>query len=181
MSTFREDLDRAISYHGHLCSGQIIGVRMARAGVEYLAIHDPLTYRDLIVYIENDRCIADAIGTVTGCTIGKRKLKCFDYGKSAATFLDIKTGNAVRISSKKYIYPPEGEDLIVFFESLSDEEIFNIQPVEVAIKAEDLPGPPLYIAECEKCGETVLDGRAITIDKHIFCKSCHQDTYYKLK
>ena len=79
MTSFDEDLKRAVDYHGHICAGQIIGVRMARLGLSLLNIDEPNTYRDLIVFIETDRCLADAIGTVTNCKIGRRRLKVYDF------------------------------------------------------------------------------------------------------
>ncbi|MEG1585083.1 MAG: FmdE family protein, partial [Anaerovorax sp.] len=72
MISFHEDLERAVKYHGHLCSGQVLGVRMARMGMRLLGIEDPDNFRDLIAYVETDRCIADAVGTVTGCKLGRR-------------------------------------------------------------------------------------------------------------
>ena len=115
MQSFAEDLDEATTYHGHLCAGQIIGVRMARRGLELLGVDNPKEFRDLIVYVECDRCLTDAIGTVTGCKIGKRNLKCMDYGKSAATFLNIQTKEAIRLNTREYFSAPEGADLVEFF------------------------------------------------------------------
>ena len=70
MRSFEEDLNRAIAFHGHLCGGQITGVRMARYALKYFGIDDPDHYRDLIVYAECDRCLTDAIMVVTGCHPG---------------------------------------------------------------------------------------------------------------
>lgn len=181
MRTFREDLTEAIAYHGHLCSGQILGVRMARMAMSYLGIQDPKNYRDLIVYVETDRCLADAIGTVTGCKIGRRRLKWMDYGKTAASFLDLQTKKAVRILRTKHIYPPEDTDMIEFYESMKYEELFELREVEILIRPEDLPGKPLVVTRCEICKEEILDGRHIEIDGHIFCKGCHQGHYYRKK
>ena len=80
MRSFEEDLSRAITFHGHLCGGQITGVRMARYALKYFGIEDPDHYRDLIVYVECDRCLTDAIMVVTGCHPGKRRMKCLDFG-----------------------------------------------------------------------------------------------------
>ncbi|RPF42175.1 formylmethanofuran dehydrogenase subunit E [Hydrogenoanaerobacterium saccharovorans] len=181
MNSFREDLKRAVDYHGHLCSGQVLGVRMARMGLRLLGIDDPLAFRDLIVYVETDRCIADAVGTVTGCKIGRRRLKWMDYGKTAVSFLNLQDGQAVRIYREKLIYPADGEDLVEFYEALSDEELFIAQPIEIPIRPEDMPGKPIMAATCEICGEEVIDGRHIQVDGHIFCKGCHGGHYYRVK
>lgn len=109
MRSFEEDLSRAITFHGHLCGGQITGVRMARYALKYFGIDDPDHYRDLIVYVECDRCLTDAIMVVIGCHPGKRRMKCLDFGKQAATFFDLKRNEAIRLVnvSEKC---PKGED-----------------------------------------------------------------------
>src|SRR5204862_6277311 len=79
--------------HGHLCAGQILGVRMAMLGLEKLGIQDPrgVDRKRLITFVEIDRCATDAIMVVTGCRLGKRALKFRDWGKLAATFIDVNT------------------------------------------------------------------------------------------
>lgn len=181
MTSFYEDLKRAVDYHGHLCSGQAIGVRMARMALRLLEIENPLSFRDLIVYVETDRCLADAIGTVTGCKIGRRRLKWMNYGKTAASFLNLKTGKAVRITRKQRVYPPDGGDIAEFYAAIPDEDLFCAQEIEIPIRPEELPGKPLSVVTCEICGEEVLDGCHVEIDGHFFCKGCHGGHYYRVK
>jgi formylmethanofuran dehydrogenase subunit E len=100
-SGFRSLLEKAASFHGHMCGGQPLGVRMAMAGLRELGMTKRSKRHDLIVYVEVGRCIADAIQVVTGCTVGHGRLKLVDYGKFAATFVDISSGKAVRIVSRK--------------------------------------------------------------------------------
>ena len=179
MNTFMQDLDEAITYHGHLCSGQITGVRMARFAMKLLGIDDPKGFRDLIVYVECDRCLTDAIGTVTGCKLGRRNLKWMDYGKSAATFLNLKTGEAIRITRGKTESPPDGADLVAFFEKIPDEEMFIYSHVNVLYQPEDLPGKPLSASlTCPKCGEKVMDGRQVIHNGAEMCKACAHGAYY---
>lgn len=181
MNSFIEDLKEASDYHGHLCSGQILGVRMARYGLKLLNIDEPKEYRDLIVYIETDRCLADAIGTVTNCKVGKRTLKVKDFGKMAATFYDIKSGNAYRIYKKFNKYADKNEDIVEFFNEYSDEELFDIEEVRVNIKLEDFPGPPIKETICSKCGEEILDGKEVVKDGRDYCKYCLGEDYYGAK
>ncbi|MDR2737126.1 MAG: FmdE family protein [Gracilibacteraceae bacterium] len=178
MRTFQQDLQEAISYHGHLCSGQILGVRMARTALERLGIDDPKEFRDLIVYVECDRCLTDAIGTVTGCKLGKRNLKWMDYGKTAATFLNLQTGEGIRLYRKKRVYPADGEDLVAFFDAIPDEDLFSVTRVKVRYRPEDLPGKPLDAMTCPKCGEEVIDGRQVIQDGVSVCKACAEGAYY---
>ena len=180
MNTFEQDLQEAVAYHGHLCGGQLTGVRMARLALKTLGIKNPKEFRDLIVYIECDRCITDAIGTVTDCKIGKRRLKCMDYGKSAASFLNLETGDAIRISRKSYERTPAGVDMIEYFKGISDEEMFDVRQVKIHYRPEDLPGKPLQSMICPKCGDEVIDGRQILNDGVETCKACAAGAYYEL-
>ena len=178
MRTFMEDLQEATEYHGHLCGGQILGVRMARAGLGALGIDDPKAFRDLVVYVECDRCLTDAIGTVTNCKLGKRNLKWMDYGKSAATFLNTQTGKAVRVRTTRYFAAPEGADLVEFFNAIPDEEMFEFTAVKVHYRPEDLPGKPLDRMTCPACKEEVTDGRQVVRDGTALCKACAEGAYY---
>ena len=179
MLTFQEDLKKAIDYHGHLCSGQVLGVRMARMALAYFKIEDPMKYKDLIVYVECDRCLADAIGIVTGCNLGRRRLKWMDYGKVACSFLDLQTKKAIRIVRVSHQYPKEGEDLVEFFKSFTDEELFRLEEIEIPIEPWDLPGRPTSVTVCEICNEEILDHREVIVNGRIFCKGCHQGSYYR--
>ena len=181
MNTFEQDLHEAITYHGHLCTGQVVGVRMARLALKKLDINDPKNFRDLVVYVECDRCLTDAIGTVTGCKLGRRNLKWMDYGRSAASFLNLQTGDAIRISSKKKNNPPDGMDMVEFFEGITDEAMFNIQPVQIHYRPEDLPGKPLDKMTCPICGEMVMDGRQVEKNGVAMCKACANGAYYEPK
>src|ERR1700690_1603532 len=95
MLSLDEYLREAEVAHGHLCAGQVLGVRMAMLGCRMLRIDDPrglVTRADgkgLVTFVEIGRCATDAIAVVTGCRLGKRALKFRDWGKMAASFLDL--------------------------------------------------------------------------------------------
>lgn len=173
-------LEEAVAYHGHLCSGQAIGVRMAILGTKLLQIDSPRQFRDLITFVECDRCIADAISTYTGCKLGKRRLKWMNYGKTAASFLRIDTMEAWRITRRSRLYPPDGESIADFFASLSDEDLFICQKVYIPLDPGQRPGQPVCVKICEICHEEILDNCHITVDGHVFCKGCHGGHYYQL-
>src|SRR5487761_1819491 len=103
MQDMDELLKEAEIAHGHLCAGQVLGVRMAMLGCARLGIADPRgdDRKRLITFVEIDRCATDAIGVVTGCRLGKRALKFRDWGKMAATFVDLDTGRAIRIAARE--------------------------------------------------------------------------------
>src|ERR1700689_51459 len=103
MESLDDLLQQAEIAHGHLCAGQVLGVRMAMLGCRRLGIAEPrgTDRKRLVTYVEIDRCATDAIGVVTGCRLGKRALKFRDWGKMAATFVDLATGRAVRIAARE--------------------------------------------------------------------------------
>lgn len=180
MKTFEEDLQEAVKFHGHLCGGQIIGVRMARMALKELGIENPEKYKDLIVYVEADRCLADAVLVVTKCSMGRRRLKWMDYGKMAATFVDLEQKRAIRFGPKDVsVNTKEGEDPVEAWGAIADEDLFNKKYVIVDIPEGDLPGKPLQSVICDKCGETVHDCKHVKRDNMSLCKACANGAYYK--
>lgn len=180
-SSFAEDLDDAVAYHGHLCAGQILGVRIARRGCIELGVENPHTYRDLIAFVEADRCVADAVSTVTGCQLGRRRLKWFDYGKMAASFFDLPTGRAVRVVVGLRAMTPPGDDPVQFLSQFDDKELLRVMDVDIRLTPNDLPGKPLVTAICDTCGERVMDGRHIVNSSgEVLCKACSGEPVYYL-
>ena len=172
-------IDTAGAFHGDLCAGIIIGTRMAMLGLNEIGINDPkgADRKNLIVYVETDRCVSDAILAVTGCHPGKRTMKLLDYGKMAATFINLKTGKAVRINVKDKdkkqtcqvtVQSPDLDSYVV----ISEENLFNIKEVSVNLKPEDMPGKPLRKVTCEVCGERVMDMREELKDGKFLCRPC---------
>ena len=189
---FEKLLDISVKIHGHLCPGQVLGVRMSILGLSLTGIDDPKgkDRKNLIVYVEIDRCATDAIQSVTGCSPGKRSLKLLDYGKMAATFVNLKEDKAVRLlakdesKNKAKNYFPEIEDKykcqLEAYKVMPDEELFEWKEVKVEIPEEDMPGRPIRRVKCEKCGEHVQDNRDLNVEGKILCKACAGEAYYKL-
>src|SRR5579863_8922845 len=152
MESLDELLRDAEQAHGHLCAGQVLGVRMAMLGCRRLSIDEPRgrDRKRLVTFIEIDRCATDAIGVVTGCRLGKRALKFRDWGKMAATFVDLSSGKAIRIvaleSSRdlaRQLYPhleSASRQQMQAYCELTHKELFREQWVHVAVDPEDLPG-----------------------------------------
>ena len=177
-------LEKAKNFHGDVCAGIAIGTRMSILGFRELGL-DPLERnRDLVVFVEADRCLADAIQAISGCSLGKRSLKFKDNGKFAATFLDLSTNKAVRISSlnkpRKDMSDKEMKDLANNILKTPDEALFKIQKVQVNLPEEDLPGPPSHRTTCQKCDEGIMDHREIIVDCETLCKSCVEGSYYSI-
>ena len=190
MQHFEVLLDESASLHGHLCAGQVLGVRMAMLGCNLVGIEDPQSSRDLLTYVEIDRCATDAIQAVTGCKLGRRTLKYLDYGKVAATFVNMGTGTAWRVVARDDARDhardraPEGLDKkeaqVQAYKAMSDEELFNFRRVIVEIPEVDLPGHPLQRVVCDSCGEGVNDGRHVDREGLVLCRPCASGAYYSV-
>jgi len=176
---FEADLKKAHDYHGHVCTGIIFGTRIARMGLNYLGIEDPEENRDFIVYVEADRCIADAVAAVTGCSLGRRRLKWLDYGKMAASFVDMNTKQGIRIVTAAQEQPGDDSDLVAFWSAIPDEDLFRVEPITINLSEQDLPGKPTRRVICSRCGEAVMDGRDLLIAGETLCKACAQGAYYQ--
>jgi formylmethanofuran dehydrogenase subunit E len=188
MKTLAEYLELAAVAHGHLCAGQVLGVRLAMLGLRELGIDDPIAERKRIVtYVEIDRCVTDAVALVANCRLGKRALKFRDWGKVAATFVDLQTGRAVRIAAKesskqaaREMFPELGKDAgqQKAYAQLSDEILFEKQWVKVEVLPEDLPGFKGPRVVCAQCGEGINFKREVVKDGKTLCRSCAGEKYY---
>ena len=189
MKTLREYLSLAAETHGHLCAGQVLGVRLAMLGLAELGIDDPVAERKrLVTYVEIDRCVTDAVALVANCRLGKRALKFRDWGKVAATFLDLKTGRAVRVAAKesskqaaREMFPElerEAGQQKAYGE-LSDEILFDKKWVKVEVLPEDLPGFKGPRVVCAQCGEGVNFKREVVKNGRTLCRCCAGEKYYE--
>ena len=176
--------------HGHLCAGQILGLRMALYGVKLLDLADPegADRKRLVTFVEIDRCLTDAIPVVTGCRLGKRALKFRDFGKTAATFCDLREGRAVRILAResakaraRQLYteiPSRNQQQIRAYRQMSDEELFRIEWVRVTLAPEELPGYKASRPLCAQCGEPVSFRREVVRGDRTVCRACAGEGYY---
>jgi formylmethanofuran dehydrogenase subunit E len=181
----------AAEAHGHLCAGQILGLRMALYGVTLIGIDDPTgaDRKRLVAYVEIDRCMTDAITVVTGCRLGKRALKFRDFGKAAATFCDLKADRAVRIAARESskqraseLFPSvanKNQQQMCAYREMADLELFDHQWVRVAIGPEDLPGFKAPRIVCESCGEGISFRREVERGGRILCRACAGESYYR--
>lgn len=192
----KESLDNLLEecgrLHGHLCAGQLLGVRMALLGCRLIGVSDPrgADRKKLIVWVEIDRCMADAVSAVTGARLGKRSLKFYDYGKVAATFLNAETALAVRVVALEEsraladrLYPEiekKSERQFRAYREAADEELFKVERVCVDLSEMDLPGRPRARVNCSVCGEGINDGREEKgAGGAALCRPCASGGYYR--
>ena len=194
MEDFDTLLKGSADAHGHLCPGQVIGVRMAMLGCDLIGLDNPSELpqiKSLIVYVEIDRCATDAIAYVTGVKLGRRSLKFVDNGIMAATFVNLDSGKAFRVRSRETSrdlvenYAPGIEDKhkqqLEAYKKMPGDVLFEVAEVSVDVPYSDMPGPTQFKAECENCGVAVRDKREIYKNGKILCRICAGDTYFSKK
>jgi len=193
MKSLDEYLRDAEQAHGHLCAGQILGVRMAMLGLVKLGIDDPRgkDRKRLVTFVEIDRCATDAVAVVTGCRLGKRALKFRDWGKVAATFVDLSTSKAIRVAAKessktlaRQMHPEienKNQQQMLAYREMSDDDLFAMQCVKVELPPEEFPGYKGDRAVCEICGEGINFRREVRREGKVLCHACActEDRYYE--
>jgi formylmethanofuran dehydrogenase subunit E len=191
LKSFDEYVTLAEAAHGHMCAGQILGLRLAIYGVTLLGLDDP-TGKDrkrLVSFVEIDRCATDAVPIVTGCRLGKRALKFRDFGKVAATFCDVQEDRAVRVVAKesskqraKEMYPDmqdKNAQQMRAYRELPEAELFDIQWVRVRLGPEDMPGYKAARVVCGECGEGINFKREVMREGKTLCRGCAGERYYE--
>jgi len=185
--------------HGHLCAGQVLGVRLAMLGLGKLGIEDPRGNKEdrkrLVTFVEIDRCATDAISLVTGCRLGKRALKFRDWGKMAATFVDlgikdVSTGKAIRIAAKesskalaRAMHPElesKNQQQMLAYREMPEDDLFTKQWVKVELPAEEFPGYKGERIVCAECGEGINFRREVLRDGRVLCRACSGERYYEI-
>lgn len=192
MESFETLLEESTRVHGHMCPGQVLGVRMSMLGLQCIGVDDPKGKDRKILYVlvEIDRCATDAIQSVTGCSLGKRSLYWLDFGIMAATFVNLESGKTVRVTaleasrelSKQYcahIVDKHARQLEAY-KIMPHKELFKVESVTVKIPKENLPGKPSRKIQCELCDDWVQDNRDVEQDGKTLCRSCAGDRYYSV-
>ena len=192
MKTLSQYLEDAAVAHGHLCAGQVLGVRMAMYGLQKLGIEDPQgkDRKRIVTFVEIDRCATDAIMVVTGCRLGKRALKFRDWGKMAATFVDLGSGKAVRVAAResskglaKTMYPDleKNQQQMRAYQEMDAEQLFQTQWVKVELPPEEFPGYKGDRIVCGQCGEGINFHREVRQEGKMLCRACAGERYYQVE
>jgi len=191
MKTLSQYLDDAAIAHGHLCAGQVLGVRLAMHGLHRLGIEDPQgkDRKRIVTFVEIDRCATDAIMVVTGCRLGKRALKFRDWGKMAATFIDLESGKAIRVAAResskalaKSLHPEvenKNQQQMLAYREMTDDQLFQTEWVKVTLPPEEFPGHKGERIVCDQCGEGISYHREIKKDGKTLCRGCGGERYWE--
>jgi formylmethanofuran dehydrogenase subunit E len=181
-------LDKSARNHTHLCPRQILGVRLGLAGMKPLGFDSPPDEKQLLVITETDGCFVDGLSAATNCTVGHRTLRVEDYGKVAAVFVDVKTSRAVRVApvldirQRAYAYasdePRQYFAQMQAYQTMPDEEMFIIIQMQLVASIESIVSRPGMRANCDRCGEEIMNEREVRKDGLILCRACAGTAYY---
>lgn len=176
--------------HSHLCPRQILGVRIGLMGMSAAGFDTPPDKKRLLVITETDGCFADGLSAATNCTVGHRTLRVEDYGKAAATFIDTKTGRAIRvvpvpdIRQRACVYaskePRHYFAQMQAYQSMPDEEMFTVMEVQLTTSIEEIVSCPGIRVNCDVCGEEIMNQREVRQNGVTLCRACAGNSYYHL-
>lgn len=188
MNDLQQILTISSACHTHLCPRQVLGARIGLAGADVFGLELPRNDKRLLVILETDGCFADGIEAATGCSIGHRTLRIEDYGKIAATFIDVKTEQTLRITPKldsrqrALIHAPT-ESRHYFaqlqaYQTIPANELLDIQPVRLRISIQRIVSRAGVRANCDQCGEEIINEREVISNGQILCRACASGGYY---
>lgn len=179
-------LERAVAFHGHLCPGQVLGVRMVMAGCRQLGLAEPRRAgKALVAFVEIDRCATDAVQALTGVSVGRRTLKHLDFGKMAVTFVDVGRDAAVRVTARddaRAAAPAWAPDIadprraqVAAYRLMPEALLLRLEPVRIEPGWLDRPRVRVF---CDDCGEGINYRREVTRGGRILCRPCAGEAYY---
>jgi formylmethanofuran dehydrogenase subunit E len=182
-------LERSMQDHDHLCPRQILGARIGMAGMKVFNFTEPPKKKELLVIAETDGCFVDGVIAATGCTVGHRTLRVEDYGKVAVTFVDVRTGRAVRVApaldvrEQAHQYAPN-EPRHYFaqmqaYQVMPDDVMFTFIEVDLVTPVEEIVSKPGVRVNCDMCGEEIMNEREVTHKGLTMCHSCANGGYYR--
>lgn len=194
----KDELDKCVDFHGHLCPGLVYGFRVAKEGMRLLDITRARD-EEITAICENDSCAVDALQVMLGTTAGKGNLIIHNYGKNVYTVMDRRQQKAFRFSrlhSYRYQgdHPEEFRRLDEAFTAgtltekerqrhrmLKVKDLLN-QDFNTIFTTEERPFSPPPLAQvvrsvpCALCGEMTMATRLITLkDGRLACLPCSKE------
>ena len=190
MPTLKELLEISSARHQHLCPRQVLGVRMGMYAAEYLGLDLPQRDKRLYTFIETDGCTLDGVSVATGCWVGRRTMQVLDFGKMAATFVDTRTDQAVRIIPHPEVrqvvsrYAPGAQDhwhtYLEAYQVMPLDELLVAQPVSLTVSMRAIISREDARTLCERCGEEIFNEREVRLEDQVLCRACAGQSYFEL-
>lgn len=183
-------LEQSAERHSHLCPRQVLGVRMALAGAAALGLNEPRADKRLLIIAETDGCFVDGLEVGSGASPGHRTLRIEDYGKVAATFVDVKAEESVRLFPRQDVrvrafdYAPH-EKRHYFaqlhgYQVMPDEVLFAVQRITLTTPVKQIVSRPGVRVNCAACGEEIINEREVVISGIPYCRACVGQGYYRV-
>lgn len=177
-----ELLQASAAHHHKICPRQVLGVRIGLLAGHLLEIPLPQPEKRLLAISETDGCFVDGLSAATGCYVGRRTLRIEDYGKTAVTFVDTLTAQAIRVAPQSnarelaWEYAPSArnkwEAQLIGYQHIPDELLFHWQWVELTIPVKQIVGQAGRRVSCEICGEEIINQREVIREGTVMCKPC---------
>lgn len=190
MPSLDDLLTLSATHHHKLCPRQVLGVRIGLLAGLLLDLPLPQPEKRLLTIAETDGCFVDGLSAATGCYVGRRTLRIEDYGKTAATFVDTLTEQAIRIAPRAearelaWDYAPSArnnwEAQLIGYQHLPDDLLFDWRWVELTVPVAQIVGQAGKRVSCESCGEEIINQREVTREGIVLCKSCAGKSYFYL-
>lgn len=181
-------LTASAAHHHRVCPRQVLGVRMGISAGRILNVPLPQPEKRLLVIAETDGCFVDGLSAATGCYVGRRTLRIKDYGKTAATFVDTLSEQALRIAPRANIrelaceYAPSArtkwEAQLFGYQRIPDELLLDWQWVQLTVPLQQMIGQAGKRVTCEICGEEIINQWEVICSGHIICRSCAGESYF---
>lgn len=189
MTDLQAILEISAARHRHLCPRQVLGARMGVLATAVLGLSVPRRDKRLLIFTETDGCFADGLEAATGCAMGHRTLRLIDFGKIAATFVDVKTETAVRLAPRPTVrelahhYAPAERKAYYAqlhgYQMMPDSELFTVQPVRLTVPLRHIISRAGVRVVCVACGEEVINERELVqADGRPLCQACAGRPYY---
>jgi formylmethanofuran dehydrogenase subunit E len=190
MKLFTELLAESAALHRHVCPRQVLGVRMGLWAGELLDLTLPQTDKRLLTIVETDGCFADGVAVAANCWVGRRTLRIEDYGKIAATFVDTRTNQALRLAPHSQAratassYAPEAknrwEAMLLGYQRMPVTQLLVAQRVELLTPVQAMISRAGHRVNCSQCGEEIINEREVVLGEQILCRACAGQGYYRL-
>lgn len=176
--------------HKHLCPRQILGARIGLAGAKALMMDVPRNDKKMLVIVETDGCFVSGVQAATGCAVNRRTLRVEDIGKIAATLINIKTEEAIRIApqtdvrEKAWHYAPKEASkryyaMLHGYQLMPDSELLTLEPVKLERAVGSIISKAGMRVNCESCLEEIINEREVMRNGKVLCRSCAGEAYYR--
>lgn len=188
MKVLDELLAESSALHRHLCPRQVLGVQMGRLAADLLDLDLPQSDKRLLTIVETDGCFTTGLSVATNCWVGRRTLRVEDYGKVAATFVDTRSGQAIRIApsptarERAAAFAPDAhnrwEAMLLGYQRMAPADLFVWQPVTLTTPVAAIISRAGHRVHCDRCKEEILNEREVVIGASTLCRHCAYGGYY---